>query len=210
MVANEKNIDHLKQEIEELKSMLAALMSKKEVNKDAEKEDDEEDVFEKIKILQEDYIKVMSLCPMELNISTGGMGKGKRFRFDKFGDIKRILYSDLVDIMESNANFLNYGFFYIMDERVIRKHGLDDVYNKMLTKDKIEAIISGSSKDAIDLFKSANKNQQEFICNMLIAKIRDSHEIDLNLIDKISRVSGINLQEKGEEAKYYSQVPEAA
>jgi hypothetical protein len=133
------------------------------------------------------------------------MGKGKKFRFEKMYEIKRILYSDLVDIMENQSNFLSDGVFFILDGRVIRKHGLDDAYAKILTKEKIENIISGNEKESIDLFKSANPRQREFICDMLIAKIRDNKDIDLNVIDKISRIAGINLQERGEEARIYSE-----
>lgn len=204
MVANNNETDRLRQEVNQLKSMLDALLAEKKQNESVV--DDQYDNFDSIKILQEEYIKVMSLCPMELNLSTEGMGKGKRFKFDKFGDIKRILYSDLVDIMESNSHFLNYGFFYILDKRVIRKHGLDDAYEKLLTKEKIEKVISFNEKDAVDLFNSANKNQKDIMIDMIIEKIKNSENVDLNIIDKISRIAGVNLYEKGQEAKEFSEL----
>lgn len=204
MVANNNETDRLRQEVNQLKSMLDTLLAEKKQNESVV--DDQYDNFDSIKILQEEYIKVMSLCPMELNLSTEGMGKGKRFKFDKFGDIKRILYSDLVDIMESNSHFLNYGFFYILDKRVIRKHGLDDAYEKLLTKEKIEKVISFNEKDAVDLFNSANKNQKDIMIDMIIEKIKNSENVDLNIIDKISRIAGVNLYEKGQEAKEFSEL----
>lgn len=199
---DKKSNDELKERINALESLLSSLIKEKEESK--AQDDASDDSFESIKIAQEEYIKVMSLCPMELNLSTEGMGRGKRFKFDKFGDIKRILYSDLVDIMENNSNFLNYGFYYIMDKRVIRKHGLDEAYEKILDKEKIEKILSFNEKESVDLFKSSNQKQKELITDMIVAKIRDSQDVDLNIIDRISRIAGFNLQKMGEESKEYS------
>lgn len=199
---DKKSNDELKERINALESLLSTLIKEKEESK--AQDDASDDSFESIKIAQEEYIKVMSLCPMELNLSTEGMGRGKRFKFDKFGDIKRILYSDLVDIMENNSNFLNYGFYYIMDKRVIRKHGLDEAYEKILDKEKIEKILSFNEKESVDLFKSSNQKQKELITDMIVAKIRDSQDVDLNIIDRISRIAGFNLQKMGEESKEYS------
>lgn len=199
-----KSESDLQNENIKLKAMLDKLMSEKSNNVDAPIAVEELDEFESIKIAAEDYIKIISLTPHELNLSTGGFGRGKKFKFEKMYDIKRVLYSDLVDIMENNSKFLNEGFFLILDKRVVRKNGLDDAYSKILTKEKIEQIVN-NSKDAVDLFKSANPRQREFITDMLIAKIRDNQEVDLNMIDRISRIAGFNLQERGEESKLYSQ-----
>ena len=197
--------EDLKAEVEKLKLMISKLMEEKDSSKNEYENDNyDKDDFNGIRIMQEEYIKVMSLCPMELNLSTEGNGKGKKFKFDKFGDVKRILYSDLVNIMENNSHFLNYGFFYILDSKVIRKHGLDETYEKILTKEKIERIVN-NSVDAVDLFKSANEKQREFIQDMLIARVRDDIDVDLNMVDRISRIAGINIAERGEESKAYSQ-----
>jgi hypothetical protein len=42
----------------------------------------------------------------------------------------------------------------------------------------------------------ANPKQQEMIINMLIEKLRDDPEFDLNVIETISKYSKVNLQEK--------------
>lgn len=201
----DKKLDSdLLEKINSLEALVAKLISEKESKKEEEVISDDDYIYESIKISQDEYIKVISLCPMELNLSTEGMGKGKKFKFDKFGDVKRILYSDLVNIMESNSSFLNYGFFYIMDKRVIRKHGLDETYESILTKENIENVIELSEEDSVELFKSANKRQKEFICDMIIEKIKNEKSVNLNVVDRISRISGINLYEKGEESKSYS------
>lgn len=198
-------IEKLEKEINELKSKLSTkdiVPSSKPVVENNEYDDDDE--FEKYNIPQDTYIKVISLCPYQLNLSTKGMGRGKIFTFHEFGQSKRILYSDLVEILESHQAFLKDGLFYIADKRVIRKNGLDDIYSNILNKDSIEKIISGSTNDAVSLFKSASEKQQEIIVDMLIEKVQsDPDSVDLNLVDKISRASGIKIQERAEEARTY-------
>jgi hypothetical protein len=147
------------------------------------------------------YIKIMSLDDHELNLSTQKFGRGKTLTFTHFGETKKCLYSELLDIINNHSNFFEQGKFYILDEGkgIIRELGKDDLYEHILTKEKIESIIN-SSPDAFNLFQSANQGQQKTIINMLIAKMRDGVAVDHNLISDISRFSGIKIEEKVEEA----------
>jgi hypothetical protein len=196
----------------ELKKEIQELKQNKDESKYLEKSikeesfDNYEDEFDEIDIRPDSYVKVISLTPYMLNLTTETSGRGKVFTFPSFGVTKRILYSDLVNILEVNQSFLNEGLFYIADRRIIRKNGLDSIYEKLLTKEKIEAIVSGKSNDAVSLYKSANNNQKEFIVDMLISKLaNDPDSVDLNLIDKISRASGIKIQEKAEETREFAE-----
>jgi hypothetical protein len=140
------------------------------------------------KVSGDDYIKVISLCPYYLNLSTQSKGRGKLYTFSKFGEVKRIIYRDLIEIIENHSNFLNDGLFLIMNRDVIRRHGLDDLYEKLLTKEKIETILEGNQSDAVNMFRAANPKQQDLICNMIISEMADGKEMDLNFLDRISRV----------------------
>jgi hypothetical protein len=167
---------------------------------------DDQDDFDKNKINQDDYIKVISLCPFQLNLTTDKHGQGKVFTFQYFSEVKRILYSDLVRVIDENRSFLESGYFYIMDQRCIRRHGLNELYEKILTKDSIEKILEGKSNDVVSLFKSGTNTQQDLIIEMLISKLaNDPDSVDLNLIDKISRASGIKIQEKAEETREFAE-----
>ncbi len=159
-------------------------------------------------VSSDDYIKVMSLCPMILNLCTKTYGQGKVFKFTKFGEVKRILYGDLVDVLEVNPTFAEAGLFFILDERVIRRHGLDDTYTKILDKSKIEQIFEGNNTDALNLYKSSNPRQQEVIRDMLIDKLRDDEGFDLNLIAAISKYSKVDLQEKANDAREFLRIDE--
>jgi len=170
-------------------------------------EDTADPIFEN-DIRQDEYINVVSLCDMRLTLSTEGYGKGRLFSFAKFGDKKRILYSDLARIIESHAKFLEGGYFYILDPRVIRVHGLDDVYEKLMTKEQIEKVLEGGG-DVIDIYKSANPRQQEVMQSILVEKlIENPDSLDLNFIDKIARISGVKLVEKAQEAVEFANIRE--
>lgn len=160
----------------------------------------------KTDVTSDDYIKVMSLCPVILNLCTRPYGQGKTFKFREFGEVKRILYGDLVEILETNPTFAEAGLFFILDERVVRRHGLDDTYSRILDKTKMEQVFSGNSVDALNLYKQSNPKQQEVIRDMLIDKLRDDETFDLNLIGAISKYSKVNLQEMAEAAREFEEM----
>jgi hypothetical protein len=161
---------------------------------------------EDIVISSDEYIKVMSMLPYTLNLTTEPRGRGKLFTFETFGQVKRILYSDLNHIIENHPKFVQNGSFIILNQRVIRRHGLDDAYESILDKGKIEQILTGNQSDAVNLFKSANKNQQEAICQMIIKEGVAGKEYDLNLLDRLSRAyqkEGYSLSDKIKEGKSF-------
>ena len=183
-----------KKEIEQLKARIAELESQQVFATLEETIDD--------KIALDEYIPTMSLLPFALNLSTKEGGQGNVKKFTKFGEVKRILYKDLVDIMEANPQFLAAGFYYILDPRVIRAHGLDEIYSKILSKEKIEDILSANSEEGLSLYNSANEEQQKVIVDLMVNKlVEDPKSINLNIIDSISRASGIKIMDKVEDTK---------
>ena len=157
---------------------------------------------EDIKIQQDEYIPVMSLLPYNLNLTTKEGGQGSVKKFTKFGEVKRIIYKDLVDILEVHPEFMEAGYFYILHPGFIRHHGLNDVYSKILTKDKIEEILLANTEECVTLYSSANSGQQEIIIQLLVDKVRDNpNSLNLNMIDKISRVSKVDIIKRAEDSK---------
>ena len=179
-------------EIALLKSKLAQLEGNSEISEDSDYQ----------QVRPDEYVSVMSLLPYNLNLATQEGGQGAVKKFTKFGEVKRILYKDLVEILEVHRNFVEAGYFYIMNPQLIRYHGLDDVYEKILTKEKIEEIISTESDAAVDLYSSTNEKQQEIIVQLLIDKILlEPQNVNLNFIDKISRLSKTDIYKRAEEIK---------
>jgi hypothetical protein len=187
--SNEVSREDKKEQIRLLETQLAALKGESPV------------VDEDIKMT--DYVRVMSLFAGHLNLSTQERGKGKVFRFEDFGAVKRMIYSELVDVLEAYSKFAEAGYFIVLDQRVIRNHGLEDAYAKILTKEKIDRITAGSP-DAADLFAACNIKQQAIIISMMVEKLRDNPEaIDLNVVDKISRLSKIDIVKKARESREF-------
>lgn len=156
----------------------------------------------------DEYIEVLSLFPGKLNLSTEKLGRGRTFSFSQIFEVKRILYNDLASIFENYRSFMEQGYFYILDKRVIRKHGLDDIYDKILTKDMILKVVSCDPKAAVKLYESAPKAQRDMMDNMLVAALRDDKpEMDLNIIAKISKIADKDLIKLAEEAKLLQATP---
>jgi hypothetical protein len=194
--ASQKNeLDSLRAQLARIESNMSSSSSILSVEEESEK-----------KIQLDDFISVMSLLPYNLNLSTkqitAGAGQGNVKKFTRFGEVKQIMYKDLVDIMEVNANFLNAGYFYIMDTRIIRQHDLGEVYSKILTKEMLDKVIGANSDESVTLYNSANEKQQEVIVEILIDKVRDNPDlVNMNVIDKISRASKVDISRRASDLR---------
>jgi len=150
------------------------------------------------------YIAVISLLPWTLNISTGDKGK-RPYSFQKMFSRKNILYGDLVRIIDNHPTFAENGYFYILNRDVVRKHGLDAAYEKILDKNTIEKLLSTEFESLISVFKNANDRQKKVIANIVISQLKGGADIDKNAVYAISQDTGINILEKVEESKNFSE-----
>lgn len=182
-------------EIETLKRQVAELMK----NKNGEvvpavKEKDGDIRLDRV-------VKIMSLFRGILNLSRGR--DKDELRFNEFGEIKRIQYSQLLEILDRNENFYKSGLFIILDEEVVKKLGYEEI--NFLNKEQIEKTIDHTCKteDAFELYKSTTERQKSIIVDALIEKIRDGQDVNQNLVRMIERESKIKITEKAEEAKEY-------
>jgi hypothetical protein len=146
-------------------------------------------------IAPNELTKIQCLLDNPLNLSTQPHGRGKYFGFDHFGETKNIMYSDLLEIINNQKNFMEAGYFYILDRKIIDFNSLEEVYDKILNKEQIERILA-NKEDAISLFQKANKKQQKVIANMVIKRLTNNESIDYNLVDALSKASEVNIQEK--------------
>lgn len=190
---------NLQTQINELKNEIKLQSNSKKVNEVFLDEDDE---FEANKLTSEDYIKVMSLVPWQLNLSVDGRGKrGETKQFNHLFQIHRIHYPDLVRMMDVYRHFYNQGLFCILDKRFIRRHGLEEVAEKVLSKELIESIINNSANDAFSLYLAASETQQEVIRQILVDKLVKGEFVDGNLAYKIRKASEIDIQETADNLK---------
>lgn len=174
--------DALKKELEKLQKVQNVSELKQENIMD------DEDVNLNIDIPSDKHIKVMSLTPYLLTLTTEERGRGKRYDFHSFGEVKNIPYHYLYDIMEAHPNFVDEGYFVILNKDVVRKHDLEEKYQKFLTKEKLDKILSGNQSDAANLFKACGEAQRGFIINIIHDKMLAGESVDLNLLDRLSRI----------------------
>ena len=191
-------------ELTKLRLRIAELEGRNNEPVEENENDETTDPLLEVKFNSDDYIKVMNLLLYNLNLSTKNPTDvgGKTKQFKKFGEIKNILYRDLVDIMDVHPNFVESGYFYIMNPAFVRQQGLDEMYSKILTKANIEEILSTNSDACISLYEASNPKQQEVIITMLVRKMNASPTlVNLNIIDKLSRATGIDIAKRAADTK---------
>lgn len=134
-------------------------------------------------------VKVMSLCNNKLNLCTEDRGQGHRYSFERFGEIKKISYGDLLAINQRQRNFLEAGYYIILDDRIVEEEALAETYLHVLNKEKIEQILE-SKEGSLNLFQTANTKQQKIIVDMIVQKMTSGEYVDFNLINNIDRIYG--------------------
>ncbi|GIU69821.1 MAG: hypothetical protein KatS3mg002_1057 [Candidatus Woesearchaeota archaeon] len=194
------------QTINELLEIINSL--KKEIDEIKGTKEEKEVIYSEndsdlIDIRPDAYIKVISLTAWNLSLSTKGYGKGKIYTFREFGEMKRIPYADLIEIMESHPEFLREGHFYIANDAVIKKHGLQEYYKHILDKEKIEQIVRGMNPDlCISLYKSATDSQKEVIITLLVERIVNNPDnVNMNFVEKMTKITGIDIAERARDIK---------
>lgn len=179
--------EELEKKVADLSSMLEQLLKQKEQEKPQARMAEQ--------VSPNEFIKVMSLLNNKLNLSTQPHGRGKTFSFDRFGEVKNILYSDLIEINNNQKNFMEAGYYYILDDRVIDAENLADVYEKILDKKQIESIIS-NKEGAVAMFQKANPKQQNVIVGFITEKILNGEVIDFNIVNEINKACSVDINKK--------------
>ena len=194
LTPEQKENASLRRELEELQKMVLSMKQNKS--------SDLPDGVSQVDIPLNKQIRVMSLCPEKLNLTTENRGKGKRYTFERAWEVRKIPYGDLLMINQNHRNFMEGGKYYILDDRIVEEEGLGEIYATILTKDKMEEILN-SGQNALKLFQEANQKQQKILVDMIIRKLIDGETVDFNLVANIDRIMGdkigdayVNIQEK--------------
>ena len=143
-----------------------------------------------------------------LTLTTEQKGRGFPYTWIGFGDVSPIVYSDLQRLIKNHGSglytdFFREGYLYINDKDVVKKSGFNQIYKEILNLEQMKKILVCDSKECVDLFKSTNKTQQLFICDMLIEELATGTKLDLNIVSELGRVVGVKITEHAEEASSY-------
>lgn len=177
--------NELQSQVDSLKDLVAQLMKQASEQSSTVNTVKNEDYAEDIPANK--FIKVMSLLDHELNLSTGGFGRGRIYSFKKLGQIKDIMYSDLADIINSETGFLEKGAFYILNQDVVKRHGLTDIYENILTKDIIATVYDMTSSEIAEIFKNSSNMQKETIVSLIVKRAYAGEELDYNKLRAMSK-----------------------
>lgn len=215
--STDENIKALEAQNAELKNTVNELMSKIQVlldEKESQNKISEEDVSAPKSEAVEHYdepsanqqIKVMSMYYGTLNLcNSANRSAGKLLTFDKFGQVKSVLYHDLVDYVNNESKFAEQGLFYILDRAAVYSLGLSTEYSKLINKDIVDHITEYGDSDLRDIVTVMPNGQREALANVLADKLYAGIPLDRNKIAIISDIIGVDIQQKANDKKDFAQ-----
>lgn len=158
-----------------------------------EKEEQKEDkpvVLDQPK--SDELIRLCSLTHGELNLNLDGR---PAISFRKYGDIKPVLYSKLVNVVNENRGFAECGDFYIMDERAVYHLGLSEYYKKIYPLEVLNNIEIYSEDKIKDILSRMCRTQKETVVINIAQKMYDNASINQNSVKVIENSLGIDIHD---------------
>lgn len=177
----------LLKKLEEMQKQLAELKAENDSLKTKQVEDIKDDEEE---INGDTEVVVISQFMGKLVISTEGNGIGTVYRFEEFGDIQDIPFSDLKEIVKNKPNFAKEGLFYIANDKAVKKLRLTKEYEHIINSDLFAHLLDEKSDVIIKAYKDAPKLQQEQIVAMIDERLANNKEVDGNVLVKIGKLCG--------------------
>ncbi|MEK4427823.1 hypothetical protein MHB54_01040 [Paenibacillus sp. FSL M7-0802] len=152
-----------------------------------------ESVEDKLDIDPREYIRVISLTNGGLNLT----GTTSTIRFNDFGSSKTITFEDVRAIVDNHTKFAHEGAFLIQSEKAVKALYLDDVYQKFVSRETIDNIISLDIEEIIDTLNSVSPTLKENIIERIVVGIaaNDSRFQDRYKIDSIGKLIKQDLYE---------------
>ena len=171
-----KKLEEMEKQIQELKFENQAL-----------KNDTEEAVEE---LNGDTEIEVISQFVGTLALSTDGNGMGTVYRFEKFGEVQDIPFSDLKDIVKNKPSFAKEGLFYISNKEAVKKLRLTKEYEHIVNSDIFAHLLDEKSDVIIKAYENAPSLQKEQIVSMIDERLARNQEVDGNVLVKIGKLCG--------------------
>lgn len=143
-------------------------------------------------------IRLQSLTKGELCLNVNG---SVAINFDKYGDIKPVLYSELMNIVNNNRRFAEEGAFYIMDDASVKYLGLSRYYDNILSYDEIESLESYSDDELRTIIPKISDFQKDVVSLVFANRIYNDEQVDRNKIEVISKACEIDIAKRAREMK---------
>ena len=150
-------------------------------------------------------IRIMSLCHGSLNLSEEEGGRTK-IKFSKYGEVKPVLYSALINIVNTNRSFAEEGKFYILDKAAVYHLGLNEDYKRIVTKDILDNICSYSEADINAIVSNMVQGQKDTLIANLCDKVYNGSIKDLNKVNFIEKICNVSILDKVKEMQRFSEL----
>lgn len=130
-----------------------------------------------------------------VSLAVGGLTlMGTRaIRIAKQFEAVSVSEAEATAIVNNMPNSARNGLFYILDADFVEEHELADAYKNILSDEQFKHLLAQSSDYVVDIFKSASDVQKKIIINMIIDKKSHNQPIDANIVEQISKLSGIDF-----------------
>lgn len=140
-------------------------------------------------------IRVRSLFCGTLNLV---YGDNRFVTFNKYGDENRILYRDLIQIINMNHKFADEGYFEIEDKSAVHFLGMEHIYKRIMTYNDIENICSYSNEKATELIENASDYQKNVVATRIARKIVNGESVDYNKVNLINKLCSVDINKRVE------------
>lgn len=130
-----------------------------------------------------------------MSFAVGGLTlMGTRaIRIPKQFDTVSVSESEATAIVNNMPESARNGLFYILDADFVEENELSDAYKNLLDDKQFKQLLNQSSDYVVDIFKSASDVQKKIIINMIIDKKSHNLPIDANIVEQISKLSGVDF-----------------
>jgi hypothetical protein len=187
-VNNEKDLATQVSELQEKLNLLMGVLSMGQQNN-------------KVQSTSESEEEVTSLTYGILNLATEGNGLGNVYRFEEFGETQMIPITDLKLILKNNKQFALDGRFHISNLELIKTYGLTTAYKKIIKQEIFDELFKLPKNTFLKTFSEIPETQKRIFADLLVRKLYNDEELDLNIVDLVSKELNRNLQDEANSAK---------
>lgn len=130
-----------------------------------------------------------------MSLAVGGLTlMGTRaLRIPKQFDTVSVSEAEATAIVTNMPNAARNGLFYILDADFVEENELSGAYQNILDDKQFKQLLNQSSDYVVDIFKSASDTQKKIIISMIIDKKSHNQFIDANIVEQISKLSGVDF-----------------
>lgn len=204
----------LTEQLAKLMSTLETMNAKQTGEDMSVSTDDNTDVMSKIKkeysypnapeeISPNKQVLVMSLCYGTLNLRDNATNRTV-LSFSRYGQVVPVLYSTLLDVVNSNRRFAEEGKFYILDKSAVYYLGLSESYKNLIGKEVIDKILDYSPHVIESILNVINDEQKELIVKLICDKLYSNANVDINKISAIGKMCRVDFNDKVKEMRRFS------